>query len=77
MMNFSINGFGRTQVNSQETIPVRENSAIIPRKSVVLRLPLLFQGDSDNVKISNALLAVLTSYAILFIEKVLAAVARW
>lgn len=34
-MSFSISGFGRTQVDNQETIPVWGNSAIEHRKFVV------------------------------------------
>lgn len=34
-MNFSISGFGRTQADSRNTIPTRNNRAVAPRKSVV------------------------------------------
>ena len=34
-MTFSISGFGRTQIGSQETIPTQNNKAAAPRKSVV------------------------------------------
>lgn len=34
-MAFLISGFGRAQAGGQETVPVRDNKTIVPRKSVV------------------------------------------